>query len=192
MTYDLENRSQQLPEEDMGPTTKMPVSRTDSIDSISGVSNDSCKDANSSLFYDVLQAQLALWTCIFSILYSYAWGQHRKKFLISIFFVIPTVFMICCGISTLLTTIVVLGRLFSAPVTYKDFLKVDERRGPDGKLYRQRSYSGASSDVYVEDYLPKPLCRRHSSSHGSLCSRPPSVNRKLSYCLPHTNAPDDD
>lgn len=57
---------------------------------------------------------------------------------------------------------------------------------------RQRSYSGTSSvSLDSGDPLPKPLCRRHSSSHTSLCSRPPSVNRKLSYCYSHYNSTDD-
>lgn len=161
------------------------------------VSSDSGKELSTSIFYDVVQALVALWTCVFSLLYSYAWRQHRKKFIMSIFFVVPTVFTVCCVISGLLATIVVLGRIFSTPIAYKDFLNMREKmlNGQDSVDYskRQRSYSGTSSvSVTSEDYLPKPLCRRHSVSHNSLCSRPPSVSRKYSYAYSHYNACDSD
>ncbi|PAV87708.1 hypothetical protein WR25_03747 [Diploscapter pachys] len=136
------------------------------------ISSDSNKESTTSLAYDVVQAQLALWT----------------------FFLVPTVFISCCVISCLLTTLVVLGRLFSAPVPYKDFLAIDQSNEIEEPDYgrRQRSYSGTSSvSLDSGDPLPKPLCRRHSSSHTSLCSRPPSVNRKLSYCYSHYNSTDD-
>ncbi|VDP07013.1 unnamed protein product [Heligmosomoides polygyrus] len=161
------------------------------------VSSDSGKELSTSIFYDVVQALVALWTCVFSLLYSYAWRQHRKKFIMSIFFVVPTVFTVCCVISGLLATIVVLGRIFSTPIAYKDFLNMREKmlNRQDSVDYskRQRSYSGTSSvSVTSEDYLPKPLCRRHSVSHNSLCSRPPSVSRKYSYAYSHYNACDSD
>uniref|UniRef100_A0A0M3JB55 Transmembrane protein n=1 Tax=Anisakis simplex TaxID=6269 RepID=A0A0M3JB55_ANISI len=122
---------------------------------------------------------LALWTLVFSILYSYAWQQHRKKFLLSLFFVVPTVFAVCCGISTLLTAIVVLGRIFSTPIVYTDFLKCedDPTTGQTSYPRRHRTYSGTScrsslsirSATSAEDvHLPVPLCRRHSSSNGSI------------------------
>ncbi|EYC22846.1 hypothetical protein Y032_0016g2985 [Ancylostoma ceylanicum] len=161
------------------------------------VSSDPGKELSTSIFYDVVQALVALWTCVFSLLYSYAWRQHRKKFILSIFFVVPTVFTVCCIISGLLATMVVLGRMFSTPIAYKDFLNMREkmlnRQDSINCGKRQRSYSGASSvSVTSEDYLPKPLCRRHSVSHNSLCSRPPSVNRKYSYAYSHYNACDSD
>lgn len=154
------------------------------------VSSDSGKEFTTSVFYDVVQALVALWTCVFSLLYSYAWRQHKKKFIMSIFFVVPTVFTVCCVISGLLATIVVLGRMFSTPIAYKDFLNMREKmlNGQDSVdcVKRQRSCSGASSvSVTSEDYLPKPLCRRHSVSYNSLCSRPCSVNRKYSYAYSH-------
>ncbi|CAD6198716.1 unnamed protein product [Caenorhabditis auriculariae] len=159
------------------------------------VSSEGGAEKSTSVLYDIVQAQLALWTCAFSLLYSYAWMQHRKKFLLSIFIVVPTTFFLTCAMSSLLTTIVVIGRLFSAPVNYEQYLR--PRLGNAGSIdyddrdygggIRQRSYSGASS-VSCDDGLPKPLCRRHSGSHTSLCSRPPSVNRKLSYAYSHYNA----
>ncbi|KAK6012588.1 hypothetical protein OSTOST_22240 [Ostertagia ostertagi] len=113
------------------------------------VSSDPGKELSTSIFYDVVQALVALWTCVFSLLYSYAWRQHRKKFILSI----------------------------TRWTTANDSV----------------SYSGTSSvSVTSEDYLPKPLCRRHSVSHNSLCSRPPSVNRKYSYAYSHYNACDSD
>ncbi|KHJ75673.1 hypothetical protein OESDEN_24711 [Oesophagostomum dentatum] len=48
------------------------------------VSSESGKELSTSIFYDVVQALVALWTCVFSLLYSYAWRQHRKKFIMSI------------------------------------------------------------------------------------------------------------
>ncbi|RCN31414.1 hypothetical protein ANCCAN_22796 [Ancylostoma caninum] len=48
------------------------------------VSSDPGKELSTSIFYDVVQALVALWTCVFSLLYSYAWRQHRKKFIMSI------------------------------------------------------------------------------------------------------------
>ncbi|VDN29252.1 unnamed protein product [Cylicostephanus goldi] len=92
---------------------------------------------------------------------------------------------------------VILGRMFSTPIAYKDFLNMREEMLNHQDLVdsvkRQRSFSGASSiSVTSEDYLPKPLCRRHSASYTSLCSRPPSVNRKYSYAYSHYNACDSD
>ncbi|XGW12887.1 hypothetical protein V3C99_013494 [Haemonchus contortus] len=221
MTYDYMRYSQEISDDvtEEARSKLTSISRASSYDSInqdaplndyfssdeldklssclSEVSSDPGKELSTSIFYDVVQALVALWTCVFSLLYSYAWRQHRKKFLLSIFFVVPTVFTVCCIISGLLATIVVLGRLFSAPIAYKDFLNMREkmlnRQDSIDCLKRQRSYSGASSvSVTSEDYLPKPLCRRHSVSHNSLCSRPPSVNRKYSYAYSHYNACDSD
>uniref|UniRef100_A0A0M3IUF9 Transmembrane protein n=1 Tax=Ascaris lumbricoides TaxID=6252 RepID=A0A0M3IUF9_ASCLU len=135
-----------------------------------------------SLLYDIIQAQLALWTLVFSILYSYAWQQHRKKFIFSLFFIVPTVFTVCCAISALLTVIVILGRLFSTPIGYTELLKYGEDPTTGQTTYprRHRSYSGTScrssmsvrSALSVEDVqLPVPLCRRHSSN-GSINGEP--------------------
>ncbi|CAI5442087.1 unnamed protein product [Caenorhabditis angaria] len=165
-------------------------------------SNENVGSSSTSLFYDLFQAQLALWTCAFSLLYSYAWMQHRKKFLISIFVVVPVTFSMTCVMSWLLGLIVIVGRMFSTPVDYQQYLDLSRHGGLDfgdrgfiREAFRNRSYSGASSISCqgIEDYsgqtsssLPKPLCRRHSNSYTSLCqSRPPSVNRKLSYCYSH-------
>ncbi|GMR37715.1 hypothetical protein PMAYCL1PPCAC_07910 [Pristionchus mayeri] len=154
---------------------------------------------STSVIYDIIQAQLALWTCVGSLMYSYAWRQHRKKFIISIFFVIPTVIAVCFAISGLLTTIVILSRVFSTPFAYHDFLSYAnghiDKEGGDGSpqpMARLRSYSGTSTvSSNGDDLLAKPLCRRHSSS-SSVCgvmacsSRPPS--RKLSYSYSHKSA----
>ncbi|CAJ0585758.1 unnamed protein product, partial [Mesorhabditis spiculigera] len=194
------------PSEYCGPDTAQLLefvnSRLSSVDQndfgsdITSMASSDTREISGSLFYDVVQAQVALWTCIFSLLYSYAWRQHRKKFIMSIFIIVPTVFTICCLISTLLTTIVVLGRLFSSPYTYTDFLNLKEKILPaDSDMAptgRKRTLSGAStiswhSEVGQQDVLPRPLCRRHSASNGSVNgSRPPS--RKLSYCYSHTPA----
>ncbi|GMS85567.1 hypothetical protein PENTCL1PPCAC_7742, partial [Pristionchus entomophagus] len=163
-----------------------------------------CGPQSTSVIYDIIQAQLALWTCVGSLMYSYAWRQHRKKFIISIFFVIPTVIAVCFAISGLLTTIVILSRVFSTPFAYHDFLSYanghieqqGQANGADGSpqpMARLRSYSGTSTvSSNGEELLPKPLCRRHSSS-SSVCgamtcnaSRPPS--RKLSYSYSHKSA----
>lgn len=221
MTYDVAHLSHDLVDD--GPAVqKASLSRAESIDSISGeanydynssdeldklssclseVSNDSGSETSSSIFYDIVQAQVGLWTCVFSLLYSYAWGQHRKKFLLSIFFVIPTVFTVCCAISALLTTIVIIGRVFSTPIAYKQFLNLEDRLAECTEdidfvsLTRRHRLNSGASDISItsDDCLPKPLCRRHSGSHTSLChSRPPSVNRKMSYVYSHQSAVSDD
>uniref|UniRef100_A0A914I546 Transmembrane protein n=1 Tax=Globodera rostochiensis TaxID=31243 RepID=A0A914I546_GLORO len=79
-----------------------------------------------SLFSDIIQAQLALWTLVITVFYSYAWQQHRKKFLLSLFVVVPPVLLLICTLSSLLTAIVILGRLFSSPVRFHDILRVDD------------------------------------------------------------------
>lgn len=61
-------------------------------------SNESGK--RPSIFREILQAQLALWTLIGSIFYSYAWVQHRKKFIFSLvsskhFLIYKLVFLVC-------------------------------------------------------------------------------------------------
>ncbi|PIC47201.1 hypothetical protein L5515_014951 [Caenorhabditis briggsae] len=157
------------------------------------VSSEGNNEHSTALLYDLFQAQLALWTCAFSLLYSYAWMQHRKKFLLSIFIVVPVTFTLTCAMSWLLSCIVIIGRIFSTPVDYKHYFDLSRHGGLDFdresvcEAFRQRSMSGASSSSFQdESTLPKPLCRRHSS-HTSLCSRPPSVNRKLSYVFSHHN-----
>lgn len=175
---------------------------------LSEASSDTSETRSTSVFYDVVQAQLALWTLIFSILYSYAWQQHRKKFLLSLFFVVPLVFTACCGISALLTAIVILGRFFSTPIVGgNDLLKFGQDPDTEQVSFhrRHRSSSGASyrsalsmNSVKSEE-LPIPVCRRHSSSNGSLNgyavsepARPPSQMRKLSYCYSHFSADGND
>ncbi|EFO91512.1 hypothetical protein GCK72_005818 [Caenorhabditis remanei] len=196
------------------------ISRSSSTDSISGetligeyfssdeldklstalseVSSEGNNEHSTALVYDLFQAQLALWTCAFSLLYSYAWMQHRKKFLLSIFIVVPVTFTLTCAMSWLLSCIVIIGRIFSTPVDYKHYFDLSRHGGLDFdrdsvcEAFRQRSMSGASSASLQDDTtLPKPLCRRHSS-HTSLCSRPPSVNRKLSYVFSHYNSQSND
>uniref|UniRef100_A0A914ZL57 Uncharacterized protein n=2 Tax=Parascaris univalens TaxID=6257 RepID=A0A914ZL57_PARUN len=159
---------------------------SDDLDKLSICLSEASSEPNDttrgSILYDVMQAQLALWTLIFSILYSYAWQQHRKKFIFSLFFIIPTVFTVCCAISALLTVIVILGRLFTTPIGYTELLKYGEDPTTGQTTYprRHRSYSGTScrssmsirSALSVEDVqLPVPLCRRHSSN-GSINSEP--------------------
>ncbi|KAH7718102.1 hypothetical protein AAVH_14514 [Aphelenchoides avenae] len=151
------------------------------LSEVSAESND-CK--KSSLFHDVIQAQLALWTLIISIFYSYAWQQHRKKFLISLFLVVPPVIVVCCTMSSLLTAIVILGRLFSTPLRFEDMLKGSGSYDDEddvqynGLTYgtlgrRRRSVSGNSVHSSISERsssceeLPKPTCRKHSTSNGS-------------------------
>ncbi|KHN82112.1 hypothetical protein Tcan_14833 [Toxocara canis] len=158
------------------------------------IASTETKDATrGSLLYDIIQAQLALWTLVFSILYSYAWQQHRKKFLLSLFFVVPTVFTVCCGISALLTVIVILGRIFSTPIVCTDLLRYcdDPTTGQTSYPRRYRSYSGNSCrsslsmrSASIEDIqLPVPLCRRHSSN-GSINSSviiEPLLTRRVTH-----------
>jgi len=149
---------------------------------LSEVSSETSDAKKSSLFNDILQAQLALWTLIISIFYSYAWQQHRKKFLFSIFVMIPLMTVVCCTMSWLLTAIVILGRLFSTPLRFQDILKFgcsvqeDEAQSTFGRSVgsvrnRRRSTSGDSIHSTVSgrssscEELPKPVCRKHSTSH---------------------------
>ncbi|CAL2033708.1 hypothetical protein CAEBREN_21591 [Caenorhabditis brenneri] len=243
MTYDLSRLTQDIPHDNSEPSPKPSVinhlpgasdqngntnhetssprrrssiSRSSSIDSISGeylineyfsseeldklstalseVSSEGSNEHSTALITDLFQAQLALWTCAFSLLYSYAWMQHRKKFLLSIFIVVPVTFTLTCAMSWLLSLIVIIGRIFSTPVDYKHYFDLSRHGGLDfdresiSEAFRQRSMSGGSNSSLPDDTtLPKPLCRRHSSLT-SLCSRPPSVNRKLSYVFNHHNS----
>ncbi|KAK0396066.1 hypothetical protein QR680_001550 [Steinernema hermaphroditum] len=154
-----------------------------------------------ALLYDIFQANLALWTLVFSITYSYAWQQHRKKFLFSMVVVIPSVFLFACGLSVLMSFIVVCGRFLSTPFgldhiiggcTGEDETFGIRRRTASGNSCRS-TFSLRSSSL---EELPKPLCRRHSSS-GSLAgsvngSRPPSRLRKFSYSYSHCSGGGDE
>ncbi|KAK0396067.1 hypothetical protein QR680_001550 [Steinernema hermaphroditum] len=156
-----------------------------------------------ALLYDIFQANLALWTLVFSITYSYAWQQHRKKFLFSMVVVIPSVFLFACGLSVLMSFIVVCGRFLSTPFGLDHIIGgctgevTDEtfgirRRTASGNSCRS-TFSLRSSSL---EELPKPLCRRHSSS-GSLAgsvngSRPPSRLRKFSYSYSHCSGGGDE
>uniref|UniRef100_A0A1I7XQ71 Conserved plasma membrane protein n=1 Tax=Heterorhabditis bacteriophora TaxID=37862 RepID=A0A1I7XQ71_HETBA len=203
MTYDVPRLSQDLPDEagDDAPRTKEPImSRSISVDSLEP--DAIITEYFSSDELDKLSSCLSEEVAVYEILNSSCFKTKvmtKEVVLIYIdgFFVVPTVFTVCCAISTLLTTIVILGRIFSTPIDYKEFLSIREnmieRQDSTDGAHRQRSYSGASDmSMASEDYLPKPLCRRHSSSHNSLCSRPPSVNRKYSYAYSHYNANDSD
>jgi hypothetical protein len=142
---------------------------------LSEVSSEELDSKRNSIFRDIFQAQLALWTLIISIFYSYAWQQHRKKFLISLFVVVPPVIIVCCTMSSLLTAIVILGRIFSAPLRFDDMLKCGQYEadsddmqlnGMQNIVRRRRSASGNSSvsgrSSSCEE-LPKPACRKHST-----------------------------
>jgi hypothetical protein len=105
---------------------------------------------------------------------------------------VPAVILACFTISSLLTAMVILSRIFSTPLRVNDILKFGEeadsyqeseyicfngiflfidknsrhRRTLSLKSY-QSSVSGHS--VITDDYeLPKPMCRKHSTSNGSL------------------------
>uniref|UniRef100_A0A914CG14 Uncharacterized protein n=1 Tax=Acrobeloides nanus TaxID=290746 RepID=A0A914CG14_9BILA len=127
------------------------------------------------VIYEIINSQLALWTLVFSFLYSYAWKQHRKKFLMSMVFVVPTVMIVLCTISSLLTVIVILGRIFSTPIKIDDMLKFGHNEEDDQAYPRRRSLSGTSCrsslsgrSSSTDELLPKPFCRKHSMSNGSL------------------------
>ncbi|KAL7072642.1 hypothetical protein ACQ4LE_007830 [Meloidogyne hapla] len=140
-----------------------------------------------SLLADIIQAQLALWTLIITIFYSYAWQNHRKKFLLSVFVVLPTAMVVCCTLSSMLTVIVILGRFFSSPVRFQDILHVDGANddndgsvstaggnGGGGIRRRATSVSSCHSCGSIKgfnfscDELPKPMCRKHSAEGSSL------------------------
>ncbi|KAI6183967.1 hypothetical protein M3Y97_00545600 [Aphelenchoides bicaudatus] len=173
-------------------------------------SNESGK--RPSLFREVIQAQLALWTLIGSIFYSYAWQQHRKKFLLTLFVVVPPVIIFCITISSLLTTIVIIGRIFSTPFSFKDVIQFgggEEETDENQAAVRHfrtlsvNSYqSSVSGNSINDDFLPRPVCRKHSTSNGSLnqisngTASPTSYNgingksppsHRLSYTFSHTN-----
>lgn len=151
---------------------------SDDLDKLSTCLSEASSDTNeqkqTSVFSDVLQAQLALWTLIGSIFYTYAWQQHRKKFLFSLFVVVPPVVVVCCTISSMLTVIVIMGRFFSNPVRFEDMLKYKATTTNDARTPRRRRststntiYSSASGRSSSCEELPKPVCRKHSTSHGS-------------------------
>jgi len=155
---------------------------SDELDKLSGclseVSSESGEQTSNSVFHDIVQAQLALLTYVASLLYSYAWQQHRKKFLLTMVFVVPTVFSIACGVSMLITLVVILTRLFTnGPFDYSMFTMTSctnqRRRTPSGQS-RKSSMSCRSSISLSDDHQPPPLCRRHSAVSSG--SRPPSRN----------------
>lgn len=172
---------------------------SDELDKLSMCLSEASSENNTdrrkqSLLSDIVQAQLALWTLVITVFYSYAWQQHRKKFLVSLFVVVPPVLLICCTLSSLLTAIVILGRLFSTPLRFQDILRMDgEMEESDGSAggygsiggsggsgggLRRRTMSGASChscggsvgrglSVSCEE-LPKPMCRKHSGNGSCL------------------------
>ncbi|CAD5215143.1 unnamed protein product [Bursaphelenchus xylophilus] len=139
---------------------------------LSEASSDSNERKETSVFTDILQAQLALWTLFGSIFYTYAWQQHRKKFLFSLFVVVPPVALVCCTISSMLTCIVILGRVFSSPVRFEDMLNYKSTEMTENGIRRRSNSinslnslaSGRSSSC---EELPKPVCRKHSNTYGS-------------------------
>ena len=171
---------------------------SDELDKLSMCLSEASSENNTdrrrqSLFSDIVQAQLALWTLVITVFYSYAWQQHRKKFLLSLFVVVPPILIICCTLSSLLTAIVILGRLFSTPLRFQDILRMDGEMeesegsaggysiggsGGSGGAIRRRTVSGTSChscggsvgrglSVSCEE-LPKPVCRKHSGNGSSL------------------------
>jgi hypothetical protein len=144
---------------------------------LSEVSSEEDDPKRNNVVQDLIQAQLAFWTLVFSFLYSYAWQQHRKKFLMSIFVGIPLVLMVCFTIAWLLGTIVILSRLFSTSLKIEEMLKYGKCDTAEADANRRRrtlsnasrcslvSLSGRSSSC---EELPKPVCRKHSSSNSSL------------------------
>uniref|UniRef100_A0AC34FBP5 Uncharacterized protein n=1 Tax=Panagrolaimus sp. ES5 TaxID=591445 RepID=A0AC34FBP5_9BILA len=185
------------------------------------VSSEDDDPKRNNVVQDLIQAQLAFWTLVFSFLYSYAWQQHRKKFLGTIFVAIPLVFIVCFTIAWLLGTIVVLSRLFSTSLKIEEMLKYG-KCDSDEVNRRRRTLSNASKCSIVSgrsssgEELPKPVCRKHSSSNtslnqilmsnsfsnGSRAVSPTfsftrqisnaSPTRKLSYTYTHQTADDDE
>jgi len=142
---------------------------------LSEASSESSDGKRTSLFHDLLNAQLALWTLIGSIFYSYAWQQHRKKFLLTLFVVVPPVLIVCCTISSLLTAIVILGRIFSTPLRFEDMLNFGATEDSYNEVVDNINRQWASSisvrsmsEETLPRELPKPMCRKHSTSNGSL------------------------
>jgi hypothetical protein len=195
---------------------------------LSEVSSEEDDPKRNNVVQDLIQAQLAFWTLVFSFLYSYAWQQHRKKFLMSIFVGIPLVLIVCFTIAWLLGTIVVLSRLFSTSLKIEEMLKYGKCDNEADLNRRRRTLSNASRSSLVSyserssscEELPKPVCRKHSSSNSSLnqilmsngCGIPlsngsravsptfsftrqisaSSPTRKLSYAYTHQTADDDE
>ncbi|CEF59772.1 Hypothetical protein SRAE_X000151700 [Strongyloides ratti] len=185
---------------------------------LSEASSEQETKKKATLCSDIIQAQLALWTLVFSIFYSYAWQQHRKKFLMTIIFVVPTVIFVCCGISILLTNIIILGRMFTNTLSFEDILNnkrtfMTEDNNKDVKRKRTLSvdswnssisnYSMANNEI---DSLPTPSCMKHSSSllnnyingynftennSSSYYTGNGTISRKLSYTTAHYTCDDD-
>ncbi|KAE9548090.1 hypothetical protein FO519_008696 [Halicephalobus sp. NKZ332] len=184
--------------------------------------SDESEDKKSGLIQDLVQAELAFWTLIFSFIYSYAWLQHRKKFLLSVFVAIPLVLIVCITIAWLLGIIVVLSRMFSTGLKIEQMLKFGQADSEE-VIKRRRSLSNASRRSSVSfsgrssscEELPKPVCRKHSTSTNSLnqihistssyCNgseaaspvsgrRTPTspIFRKHSYAFTHQTADDED
>jgi hypothetical protein len=189
---------------------------------LSEVSSEEDDPKRNSIIHDLIQAELAFWTLVFSFLYSYAWTQHRKKFIMTIFVGIPVVFIVCFTIAWLLGTIVVLSRLFSTSIKIEEMLKYGKCENDEGNR-RRRTLSNASKCSIISgrsssgEELPKPVCRKHSSSNtslnqilmltngfsnGSRAVSPTfsfarqisnaSPTRKLSYTYTHQTADDDE
>jgi len=126
-----------------------------------------------SLYEDIVNAQMGLWTIIVTVFYSYGWKQHRKKFVLSVFVFLPLAVLICCTLSALFTTTVILGRIFCTPVParFDDFINGndDQDEGGAGGLRRDRTNSGNSSNSGRSfEELPRPMCRKHSNEGSSL------------------------
>uniref|UniRef100_A0A0K0EWX8 Transmembrane protein n=1 Tax=Strongyloides venezuelensis TaxID=75913 RepID=A0A0K0EWX8_STRVS len=185
---------------------------------LSEASSEQETKKKASLCSDIIQAQLALWTLVFSIFYSYAWQQHRKKFLMTIIFVVPTVIFVCCGISILLTNIIILGRMFTNTLSFEDILNNHRNLMVDDtnkEVRRKRTFSIDSINSSVSNYsmsnneidsLPTPSCIKHafstSNSYGngyaisennssSFYTGNSTLSRKLSYTTTHYTCDDD-
>ncbi|KJH49455.1 hypothetical protein DICVIV_04392 [Dictyocaulus viviparus] len=160
------------------------VSRTSSHDSVShGLCSDQhssseeierlCQSLNeamneppmnmfSALIYEILQALVTLWMCIFSFFYTYAWRQEKKKFLMSVFVVIPSVVIVGGFVSGLLIMLVILGKIYSGLTALKR--KISRENEPETDDWRNHSYSLRMASLRADELLKRSLCRRHSSA----------------------------
>uniref|UniRef100_A0A7E4ZXN0 Transmembrane protein n=1 Tax=Panagrellus redivivus TaxID=6233 RepID=A0A7E4ZXN0_PANRE len=179
---------------------------SNSLSEASKVSSE--QEQKKNVIAEIYNAQMSFWSLVFSFLYSYAWLQHRKKFMMTSFVIIPIVLSICFTIAWLLSVIIIICRIFTIRANIEGMFRTQEVEEPQSSPIRRRLGSTSSTASQFDrsvscEELPRPLCRKHSTSSTSINlvgtgaaspsgRRSPSTNsRKFSYSTyTHTAAED--